>query len=128
VLPRRDLATLRSPQDIREHGAVAEYAVTSAQAGEVEVIVEALPTHALTPKHEVLVALSVDDGDPVVVAFDQGKDDEDDPTWQTNVLRSAMFGKVRLRLRGGRHTLKVWGADSGAVIQRITVGQVTDRH
>ncbi len=120
VLPSRDVQTLRSPQDIRERAPIAEYTVKSDYAGEVEVIIEALPTHAFTPAHELLVGLSIDDGEPVVVRFEQGEDDEDDPTWQANVLRSAMFGKVTLRVRG-TYTLKLFGADPGVVIQRITL-------
>jgi lysophospholipase L1-like esterase len=126
VLPRSDLPTLRSPHDIRERAPVAEYTVKNAHAGDVEVIVEALPTHAFTPAHPLVVALSIDDGQPTVVPFEQGKDDEDDPTWQTNVLRSAMFGKVTLRVPDRPYTLELWGVDSGVVVQRITIVQGTN--
>jgi hypothetical protein len=120
VRPQRDTPTLRSPQDIRRRALVAEYTVKTDYAGEVEVIVEALPTHPLTPAHEILAAVSVNDGEPVVVRFEQGKDDEDAPTWQANVLRNAMFGRVKLRVPGGTYKLKLWAADPGVVIQQIT--------
>jgi hypothetical protein len=126
LLPPRDVPTLRTPQDIRDHAPVAEYTVQSDHAGDIEVIVEALPTHAITPAHQLQVALSIDDGEPVIVRFEQGKDDEDDPTWQANVLRSAMIGKVTLRARSGPNTLHLWAADPGVVIQRITVVQATE--
>jgi Glycosyl hydrolase family 115/Gylcosyl hydrolase family 115 C-terminal domain len=119
VLPRRDIPTLHSPQEIWERAPAAEYTVQTGRAGEVEVIVEALPTHRLTPAHEVLAAVSINDEEPVVVRFEQGKDDEDDPTWQTNVLRHAMFGQVTLRVLGGPYKLKLWAADAGVVVQRI---------
>lgn len=45
------------------------------------------------------------------MGVDQGKDDDDDPTWQTHVLRSAMFGTARLRGPGGPYTPTLWGAD-----------------
>jgi hypothetical protein len=127
VLPQRDTPTLRSPQEIRERAPVAEYTVRIADAREVEVVIEALPTHRLTPAHEVLVAVSVNDGEPVVVRFEQCKDDEDDPTWQRNVLRNAMSGKVNLRLSGGISRFKLWAADPGIVIQRITLGDRSDK-
>jgi hypothetical protein len=121
VLPQRDTPTLHSPQEIHSRAPVAEYAVKTDYAGEVVVIVEALPTHPLTPAHQVLAAASVNDGEPVVVGFEQGKDDEDDPTWQANVLRGAMFGRVRLRVPGGTYKLRLWAADPGVVVQRITL-------
>jgi hypothetical protein len=121
ALPQRDTPTLRSPQEIRRRAPVAEYTVKTDYAGEVEVIVEAAPTHPLTPAHEILAAVSVNGGAPVVVHFEQGKDDEDDPTWQANVLRSAMFGRVKLRVPGGTYKLRLWAADPSVVIQRITL-------
>ena len=121
VLPSRDVPTLRSSQEIRERAPVVEYPVKSDDVGEVDVVVEALPTHRFTPAHELLVAISIGDGEPMVVRFDRGKDDEDDPTWQANVLRSTMFGTATLRAPGGAYTLKLWGADAGVVIQRITI-------
>ncbi len=41
--------------------------------------------------------------------------------WQENILRSAMFGKLTLRLGSGPYTLKLRGTVSGVVVQRITV-------
>lgn len=127
VSPRRGVPTLRTPQEIRERAPVVEYTVRIEDAREVEVILEALPTHRLTPAHEVLAAVSVNDGDPVVIRFDQGKDDEDDPTWQRNVLRHAMSGRAALRLPGGSSKLKLWAADPGIVIQRIALGDRSDQ-
>ena len=121
VLPQGDGPTLRSPQDIRVGAAVAEYTVEADAAGEVEVIVEALPTHRLSPAHDVLAAVSINDGEPVVVRFEQGKDDEDDPTWQANVLRSAMAGHVKLKVPGATSKLKLWAADPSVVVLRITL-------
>ena len=122
VLPHKDTPTLRSPQEIREHAPVAEYTLQSGQAidGEVEATLEALPTHPFTRQHEILAAVSINDGEPVIVRFDQGNDDENDPTWQTNVLRSAMTGKATLHLPSGAATIKLWSADPGVVIQRIS--------
>jgi Glycosyl hydrolase family 115/Gylcosyl hydrolase family 115 C-terminal domain len=127
VLPHKDTPTQRSPQDIRGRTPVAEYTIEPNQGGsDVEVTVEALPTHRFTPEHEILAAVSIEDGEPAVVRFDQGKDDENDPTWKTNVLRNMMTGKVTLRMpdRASKATkLKLWAADPGVVVQRITLGR-----
>jgi hypothetical protein len=32
-----------------------------------------------------------------------------------------MFGKVKLRVPGGTYKLKLWAADPGVVVQRITL-------
>jgi hypothetical protein len=83
--------------------------------------VAALPTHRLTPAHDTIVAVSVDDGDPVIVDFDRGVDDENDPTWQRNVLRSAMLGTVELQVPARAFALKLWAADPAVVVHRITI-------
>ena len=119
LLPQRDVATPRSSRDVRTRAPVVEYTVQSRYAGEVEVIVEALPTHPFTSTHETLAAVSINDAEPTFVRFDQGKDDENDPTWQANVLRNAMSGKVRLRVPGRSYKLKLWAADPSVVVQRI---------
>jgi hypothetical protein len=73
-----------------------------------------------------MAAVSINDEVPVVLSFDQGKDVEDDPTWQINVLRNAMFGRVRLCVPGGGvYNLKLWAADPSVVVQRITLRRVT---
>jgi hypothetical protein len=121
VLPHRDTPTRLSPTEIQEHCPMLEYRVNAAKAGDVQVIVDALPTHRLTPAHEVVAAVSVNDDPPVLVHFDQGADDENDATWQRNVLRSAMYGRATLRVPQGAYTLKLWAADCGVVVQQISV-------
>jgi hypothetical protein len=123
VIPHQDTPTLRTPGKIR---ASAPYVGYTVQAGavrgsEVEIAIEALPTHPFTPAHEVLAAISINDEDPVLVHFDQGKDDENDPAWQKNVLRGFMTGSVKLKMPAGGSTLKVWAADPGVVVQRIVI-------
>ena len=98
-----------------------EYRVHAAKAGDVQVTLDALPTHRLTPAHEVVAAVSINDEPPVVVRFDQGADDENDATWQRNVLRNAMYGRATLRVPQGAYTLKLWAADVGVVVQQISV-------
>jgi hypothetical protein len=119
VLPREDVPSLRDPAAIRERTPCAEYTIEREQAGEVEIILEALPTHRFTPDHEILAAVAIGDDEPIVVEFDKGKDDEHDPTWQTNILRSMMPGAVTMHLPAGTSTLKLFAADAGVMVHGI---------
>ena len=121
VLPHRDTPTRLSPAEIREYSPMLEYRVRAAKAGDAQVIIDALPTHRLTPAHEVIAAVSINDGVPVVVHFDQGVDDENDATWQRNVLRGAMYGRATVSVPQGAYTLRVWAADCGVVLQQLSV-------
>lgn len=121
VLPFRNMATARTPREIRERAPVAEYPLEFDDGGKVEVTVEALPTHPFTPEHEVLAAVSVDDAEPVVITFDRGENDEHDPKWKENVLRHAMFGAAKLSVPKGKCMLKLWAADRALVVQQITL-------
>ena len=100
---------------------MVEYRMNAAQTEDVNIVIEALPTHRLTPVHEVVLAVSINDELPVVVHFDQGADDENDPSWQRNVLRNMLSGRATLRVPQGEYSLKVWAADCGTVVQRILV-------
>ncbi|MFT4176160.1 MAG: glycosyl hydrolase 115 family protein [Luteolibacter sp.] len=126
VLPRKDRPTLRDPKQIREGAPYVEYRVEMPREGEVEVMLEALPTHGFTPRHEVIAAVSVNEGDPVLLRFNKGKDNEYDPTWQANVLRSAMDGKIKMQMPAGHSTLKVWAADPALVLQHVTLTPMGD--
>ena len=117
----RDTPTRLSPAEIREHSPMLEYRANAAKAGDVQAVIDALPTHRLTPAHEMVTAVSVNDEAPVVVRCDQGADDENDATWQRNVLRNAMYGRATLRVPQGAYTLKLWAADCGVVVQQISV-------
>jgi len=125
--PQKDRPTLRTPEQIRDSAPFAEYRLQIPRSESYDIMIEALPTHPLTLNHEVMAAVSIDEGDPVPVAFDHGKDDEDDPTWQANVLRGWMSGKTTLKLNSGQRILRLWGADPTAVIERVTVKPSTGR-
>ncbi len=121
VSPQRDTPTVRSPRDIARDCPVVEYRADGGKGGPVKLTIEALPTHRLTPVHDTMVAVSIDNGDPVLVHFAEGSDDENDPIWKVNVLRSTMLGTIHLRVPAGAYTFKLWAADPAAVILRISV-------
>jgi hypothetical protein len=99
---------------------VAEYAIDipAGSAEEYEVVVEALPTQPLTPRHGLVCAVSIDDQPQRPVTFQQASD-ERDRTWQQNVLRNAMFGRTKLRAKPGRHVLKLWALDPSVAVQHV---------
>ncbi len=121
VLPHQDKPTLRTPEDILAQAPMAEAVLDIEFAGQFELTVEASPTHPFSPHHKLLVALSIDGGQPEIVRFDMGEDHEYDPTWHVNVTRGAMIGQTTLTLPAGASTLKLWAADRGVVVQRITL-------
>ena len=121
VSPQRDTPTIRLPRDIVAGCPVVEYRADGGKGGPMKLTIEALPTHRLTPVHDTVVAASIDNGDPVLVHFAEGMDDENDPIWKVNVLRNAMLGTIELRVPAGPYTLKLWAADPAAVILRIDV-------
>lgn len=121
MLPHRDIPKRLAPAEIRANCAMLAYEVNAPQAGAVELVIDALPTHRLTRSHENVVAVSINDGDPVVVHFDEGIDDEGDPTWQRNVLRNAMYGRATLHVPQGAYTLRLWASDCGVVVQQISI-------
>lgn len=127
VLPHRNVPTLRTSEAIRKQAPVAEYVVNGKGAGEAEVVVEALPTHPFTPKHEVMAAVSISDGPPVLVHFDRGGNSENAEQWQINVLRHAMLGTTTLKVPDGRFTLKLWAADRALVAQQISLNYSGER-
>lgn len=118
--PRAAAATLRDPDEIRDRAPVAEYALDAPPGGEATIIVEATPTQPITPAHELITAVSFDDAAPTIVRFEQSSE-ERDRVWQQNVLRNAMFAKVKLTVPQRARVLKLWGADPSVAVQRITI-------
>lgn len=121
LLPSKDTPTLRATQEIHSNAPLVEYPLHVSQGGKAVIAIESLPTHSFTPAHNVLAAVSINDGDPELVHFEQGKSSEMDEVWQKNVLSNSMFGKVTLEVPAGSSRLKLWAADPGVVVQSITV-------
>lgn len=121
VMPFQDVPTLRTAGAVRKHAPVAEYIFDSEQSSEVSVEIEALPTHPFTPEHEVLAAVSINDGAPVLVSFGERDSGGHDKLWAKNVLRHVMSGSAKLKVPKGRATLKLWSADRALVVQGIAI-------
>ena len=87
--------------------------------GEANVIVQAIPTHALHSGGSVRCALAIDESEPVIVNFQSsGRSDE----WAQNVLKNAARESVKQIVnKAGYHKLKVWMVDPGVMIDQILI-------
>ncbi|RKD89262.1 glycosyl hydrolase family 115 (putative glucuronidase) [Halopiger aswanensis] len=109
-----------SADAIRDRAARLEYDFV-AEAGDVRVEVQLLPTHASTDGTPHRYAIAIDDAEPTVVDFD-ANGGEHDPQWQRNVLRSSVHSKTDHELdRAGRHTLSLYATDPAVVVDRVLV-------
>jgi hypothetical protein len=79
------------------------------------------PTQPINAEHASVCGVSFDDdARRQLVHFDESKD-EHDKTWQQNVLRNNMAGRVTIRLGAGAHTLHLCGLDPSVAVQAITI-------
>lgn len=93
-----------------------EYDFHSFTVGRAIVKVAAIPTHRIHSGRGLRYAIALDDGRPVTVDIDAGRD------WNDGVLRNAIWTSTELALdRAGLHTLKIWMVDTGVVLDRIVI-------
>ncbi|QRV17780.1 glycosyl hydrolase 115 family protein (plasmid) [Haloterrigena salifodinae] len=92
-----------------------------ADADDVRVEVQLLPTHAPTESTPHRYAVAIDGAAPTVVDFD-ANGGEHDPQWQRNVLRSSVRSTTDHELdQGGRHTLSLYAMDPSVVVDRAVI-------
>ncbi len=94
------------------------YQFFNRSTGDAKLEIIALPTHPLTPRSKLRVAVSVDGAAPVVVDFKTvGRSD----VWKRNVLSNTARGSVPLKLDKGVHDLKVYALDPGVILDRFEI-------
>jgi hypothetical protein len=106
--------------EISEKAPALEYPVHVFDGGDAKIMVQALPTHEIHEGRELKLAISLDQGAPMVVRFEQGSQ-MSSPAWWKNVLRATMPGETSMEIGRGPHLLKVWGLDPSVVIDKIIV-------
>ncbi|GGZ24813.1 hypothetical protein GCM10011273_07590 [Asticcacaulis endophyticus] len=115
--------SLRARLDLKPQGFTtatpATYRFDTRTDGTATLKIIALPVHALTSQSGVKVAVSIDDQPPVILDFETvGRSDE----WKQNVLsNNAVRELTGLKLKPGRHTLKLYALDPGVIIDRFEV-------
>ncbi|MFI1742942.1 glycosyl hydrolase 115 family protein [Thalassobellus sediminis] len=104
---------------VQENSPVLEYDFYTFNFGEVDVNLQAVPTHAIHNDRGVRCAIAIDDYEPVIVDFQTfGRSD----TWKQNVLKNASVESVKQIVnKAGKHTLKIWMIDSGIMIDQVLI-------
>ncbi|WP_299796516.1 glycosyl hydrolase 115 family protein [uncultured Maribacter sp.] len=118
ALPRT-ATPLVDMEEIKANSPVLEYDFYTFNFGEVEVNLQAVPTHAPYNGIGVRCAVSIDDATPVFVDFETiGRSDE----WKENVLKNASVKSAKQIVnKAGKHTLKIWMVDPGVMIDQVLI-------
>jgi hypothetical protein len=99
---------------------VLEYDLYTFTEGEAGVQFNCIPSNAINAEYGVRLAVSVDDGDPIM-ASRTGR----------NVIDNLMTLKAKVDMpKQGQHQLKVWMVDPGVVVDKIIIdfGGVKDSY
>ncbi len=119
ILPTT-IPSVASLEHIATQSLVLEYDLYTFTEGEATIQLNCIPSNAINADHGVGLAVSVDDGDPVITS-----------RTSSNVLDNFMTLKAKVDMRKqGPHQLKVWMVDPGVVIDKIIVdfGGVKDSY
>ncbi len=109
------IASRTETDAILAHSPALEYDMYLFHAGEVELHVDCLPTLPPSPGRGARLAVSLDDGEPVILS----KQTNDIPT---GTLANLRRWTTHLRIdKPGKHTLTVWMVDPGVIIDRIAL-------
>ena len=116
--------SLTTPEAIRAAAPSLSYDVNLSAAGEVAVRAYCLPTHPLTADRRLRFAVSFDDQPPAVVDFAEsgGRSGEGTAEWLKRTTRNIAVVETKHRLAApGRHTLHLWMADPGVVVDKLVI-------
>ena len=116
--------SLTTPEAIRAAAPSLSYDVNLSAAGEVAVRAYCLPTHPLTADRSLRFAVSFDDQPPAVVDFAEsgGRSGEGTAEWLKRTTRNIAVVETKHRLAApGRHTLHLWMADPGVVVDKLVI-------
>ena len=104
---------------IKQNSPILEYDFYAFNFGEVDVFLQAIPTHAPNNNTGVRCAIAIDDAEPVIVDFQTfGRSD----AWKQNVLKNASVQSVKQIVnKAGKHKLKIWMVDAGVMIDQILI-------
>jgi hypothetical protein len=111
------IALLPVTESVPAHAAL-EYDFTAPRSGPAQVLVYAIPTHAIHDGVKLRYAASIDGQPPQVVDLDTA---EFSPEWSANVLRAAAIGSTTHPLTVGRHTLRIRPLDPGLVFDKVVL-------
>ncbi|HEU5078972.1 MAG TPA: glycosyl hydrolase 115 family protein [Opitutaceae bacterium] len=97
------------------------YAVDFTSAGEFPLLVSLLPTHSIRAGRGLRFAVGLDDEEPTEVTVNviDGADG-----WVQGVLNAATLARTKIKVpSAGRHIIRIYGTDTGVVIDKIVIAQ-----
>lgn len=99
---------------------VVSYSISPRASDEYFVDVYFVPTQPLVPGNGLRVAVSIDDGPPVIITSDKNSE-VGGKQWSQNVLNSASIGTGRISIAADARNLKLIAVDTGVVVDRIVL-------
>ncbi len=97
-----------------------EYKFNVSESSDFEANFYLIPTQPLVPGNGLRFAVSIDNGKPQTIAVD--KDAEVSSTkWSYNILNQTTIGKTKFNLTKGTHSLKIFAADTGVILDKIVL-------
>jgi hypothetical protein len=106
------VASRTEPADIRANSPALMYDMHLFKAGEFELHIDCLPTRPVAPGRGVRLAVSVDGGEPQVLA---GR-------YPSSVLTNLRRMTTNITIdKPGKHTLTIWMVDPGVIIDKIVL-------
>lgn len=110
---------ITEPAKIKSGSPFLTYDFYTFNAGEADVLVQAVPTHPFYEGAGVRCAVAIDDAEPVIIDFKTvGRSNE----WKQNVLKNAAVKSAKQVIaEPGKHQLKVWMVDPGVMLDQILI-------
>jgi hypothetical protein len=107
----------------KEQGPALLYEFFTQSVGQANLRFYCLPSHPINGDYKLRFAVSIDDGEPLIVdATLKETMHEDNEEWKTNVLRAAAITQADITIpQAGRHRLKITMIDPGVVLDKIEV-------
>ncbi|MGY6522276.1 MAG: glycosyl hydrolase 115 family protein [Mongoliitalea sp.] len=129
-LGRTDASLIVEPMNSEKQVSVEKaplvvYDFTTFSSGDIRVHVYVSPTQDFKREVGLQFALAIDDGEPQIININEGETVPDykyASWWMRSVGDNVKIKTSKHYLKSpGVHTLKVWGLDSGLVIQKIVI-------
>jgi hypothetical protein len=115
-------ASRAAVSDIVNTSPCLQYNVYLRQSGTVTVAAEAIPTLPINTTMGLRYAVSFDNNTPQIVDMSRPSGSGGGDTWSRSVLRNRIeYTTTHTLSTAGAHTLKVWMADPGVVLDRFVI-------
>ncbi len=111
------------PAELRSRAPRLDFTVNLDRAGAWTFTARTLPNWPLVAGKPARYAIALDEGDPQIITLPKYTE-ENNPTWQEDVLRNASLTSTPLAVAtSGTHTLHVWSLDAGVVFDTFMLAR-----